>query len=102
MYYGPASTSATFSAAASFAQAATVFAGAGQAAYAAQLQAAAVNAWNWGVAHPDVIYTNDGFSSANPEVDAYTRSMMKLSAAIHLYARTGDAAYCAYVEANYA
>ena len=101
MYYGPASTSATFSAAASFAQAATVFAGAGQTAYAAQLQTAAVNAWNWGVAHPAVTYTNAGFSSANPEVDSYSRDMMKLCAAIFLYARTSDAAFRTYVEANY-
>lgn len=54
IYYGAASTSATFCAAASFAQAARIFAGLGQSAYAAQLQTAAVNAWNWGVANPAV------------------------------------------------
>jgi hypothetical protein len=101
MYYGAASTSATFSAAASFAHAAKVFSDIGQSAYAAQLQAAAINAWNWGAAHPSVIYSNAGFSSANPEVDAYTTSMYQLCAAVYLYAVTGNATWRTYVEANY-
>ncbi len=101
MYYGAASTSATFSAAASFAHAAKVFSDIGQSTYAAQLQTAAVNAWNWGVAHPSVIYSNAGFSSANPEVDAYTTSVYQLCAAIQLYAVTGNATYRTYVESNY-
>jgi endoglucanase len=101
MYYGAASTSASFSAAASFAHAAKVFADIGQSAYATQLQTAAVNAWNWGVAHPSVTYSNAGFSSANPEVDAYTSSMYQVCAAIYLYAVTGNATYRTYVEANY-
>ncbi|MBS0661576.1 MAG: glycoside hydrolase family 9 protein [Verrucomicrobia bacterium] len=101
IYYGAASTSATFCAAAHFAHAAKVFASVGQSAYAAQLQTAAVNAWNWGVANPAVTYTNAGFSSANPEVDAYTRDMFKLCAAIFLYAQTNDSTYKTYVESNY-
>src|SRR5262249_10363678 len=101
MYYGAASTSATFSAAASFAHAAKDFSDIGQSAYPAHLAAAAINAWNWGIAHPSVIYSNAGFSSANPEVDAYTTSMYQLCAAIYLYAVTGNATWRTYVEANY-
>jgi endoglucanase len=101
MYYGAASTSATFCAAASFAHAAKIFGGIGQSAYATQLQTAALNAWNWSVAHPSVTYSNAGFSSANPEVDAYTTSMFRLCAAIYLYDLTGSATYRTYVETNY-
>lgn len=102
MFYSAASTSATFCAAAHFAHAAKVYASVGQSAYATQLQTAAVNAWNWGLANPSVTDSNAGFSSAPPEVDAYTRDMFKLCAAIFLYAQTNSATYKTYVEANYA
>lgn len=100
-YYSAASTSATLTAAANFAQSAIAFAHAGQTAYAAQLRAAGVAAWNWAEAHPSVIDSNTGFSSANPEVSTYERSMLKLCTAIYLYATEGSATYRTYVESNY-
>jgi endoglucanase len=101
MYYGAASTSATFCSAGHFAHAARIYQSAGQTAYATTLQNAAVAAWNWGVANPAVIFSNSGFSSANPEVDAYTRGMYQLCAAVYLYALTGQSTYKTYVEAHY-
>ncbi len=101
MFYGAESTSATFATAASFALAARAFASIGLTSYSNTLRAAAIAAWSWGVANPGVIFSNTGFSSVNPEVDAYGRSMFKLTAAIYLYALTGDSTYKTYVEANY-
>ncbi len=101
MFYGAASTSATFATAATFAHAARVFSSIGQTSYATTLSTAAAAAWAWGVANPSVVFSNTGFSSVNPEVDAYGRSMFKLTAAIYLYALTGNATYKTYVEANY-
>ncbi len=101
MFYGAAGTSATFATAATFAHASRVFSSIGQTSYANTLSTAAVAAWTWGVANPSVIFSNAGFSSVNPEVDAYGRSMFKLTAAIYLYALTGEATYKSYVEANY-
>lgn len=102
IFYGAASTSATLCAAGSFAHAARVYAAAGDPGYAATLRNASMAAWNWAAANPNVTFTNAGFGSANPEVDAYGRSMFKLGAAIQLYALTGNATYRTYVEANYA
>ncbi len=101
IFYGAASASATFSTAATFAHAARIYQSAGQAAYATTLRNAAIAAWNWAVANPNVTFTNAGFSSATPEVDSYTRSMYQLCAAIYLYALTGENSHRTYVEANY-
>lgn len=103
-YYGPASTSSTLTAAAVFALAAIQFkaqANATMQSFGNQLQTAAVNAYNWAVANPNVTYTNTGFQSATPEVDAYERDARKLGAAVYLFALTGNATYKSYVDANY-
>lgn len=99
-FYGPVGTSTAFSATISFANAAIAYAQINPA-YAAQLRAAALKAWQWGVANPNVVLTNQGFNSAASEVDAYGRGVYKLAAAIHLYALTGEAEYKQFVEANY-
>ncbi len=99
--YGAASTSSTLTVAAVFAHAAKVYATAGLAAEATDLLDRAILAWTWADANPAVIYSNTGFSSANPEVDDYGRQSLKLTAAIHLYSATGTAAYRTYVDANY-
>jgi len=99
-YYGAASTSATLSAAISFAHAAIVFKTA-LPDYAATLRDAAARAWNWAESNPNVIFTNAGFASANPEVDNYTRGVHRLAAAIYLYALAGESKYRDYVEANF-
>lgn len=103
-YYGPASTSATLTASAVFALAAIQYKAQANAAlqtFGNQLQTAAVNAYNWAVANPNVTYTNAGFQSANPEVDAYERDARKLGAAVYLFALTGNSTYKSYVDANY-
>jgi hypothetical protein len=99
-YYGAASTSATLSAAISFAHAAVVFESV-MPNYAATLREAAVKAWDWAQSNPNVIFSNAGFASANPEVDDYTRGVYRLAAAIYLYALTNESKYRDYVEANF-
>jgi len=101
--YGPATTSASYSAAAMFALGAEVFGQAGFAAYANTLQTAAVSAYTWAVAHPGVQFPNTGVLAAGEqEVDAYGLFISHLCAAIYLYDLTGDATYRTWVEANYA
>lgn len=99
-YYGAASTSSTLSAARAFAHAAIVFQPF-NATYADKLRTAALAAWQWAEASPNVIFSNTGFSSADPEVDNYSRSMYKLSAAVFLYALTQEDRFKTYVESNY-
>ncbi|QCR23158.1 glycoside hydrolase family 9 protein [Pontibacter sp. SGAir0037] len=109
--YGPASTSATLTGAAIYAYAAKVYKTLGtpaMLAYADQLQTAAEKAWAWADANPDVLFRNNdnannsqGLGAGQQEVDDYTRSMFKLSAATFLYALTDKAVYKAYFDANY-
>jgi endoglucanase len=101
-FYGPATTSASFSAAAMFALGAIQFEAIGQTAYANQLETAAIDAYNWGVANPSTTFYNSGLLAAGEqEVDTYERSVRKMSAAIFLYAKTGNTVYKTYVENNY-
>lgn len=101
--YGPATTSASYSAAAMFALGAEVFGQAGFLAYANTLQTAAVSAYTWAAAHPGVQFSNTGVLAAGEqEVDAYGLFISRLCAAIYLYDLTGDPAYRTWVEANYA
>jgi hypothetical protein len=102
VFYGAESTSASFSTAGNFALAVPAYEAAGMGAYAATLRGAAVAAYDWAAANPNVVFSNAGFASANPEVDAYERGMRRLRAAVYLYDITGDAAYRSYVEANHA
>lgn len=101
-FYGPATTSASFSAAAMFALGAIQFNSIGQTAYANQLQTAAENAYNWGVSNPNVTFYNSGtLAAGEQEVGTYERSVRKMSAAIFLYALTSNTTYKTYVESNY-
>jgi hypothetical protein len=109
--YGDASTSATLSTAAAFAQAARVFGSLRTPAfdtYAAGLRTRATDAWSWAVAHPNVIFRNNdqasgsaGLGAGQQEVDDAGRAAKKLVAAVYLFALTGDAAYRNIVDANY-
>lgn len=104
MYYGAASTSATLTGAAAFAHASRVFGSIGQTAYADQLRAAAIRAWDWADANPAVIFSNTGFDSVNPETGANGRAQSKVRAAAHLFSIVPTAdkpKYRTYVEANY-
>jgi endoglucanase len=106
--YAPATTSATFSGAAIFALAAIQFKSIGQTSYANTLQTAAINAYNWGVANPAIIFNNvDPVTKASiiaageQEVDSYERGSRKFVAAVFLYALTNTASYKTYIDANY-
>jgi endoglucanase len=100
-FYGAESTTSTLSAAGNFAQAVRVYQSVGMTAYANTLSNAAVAAYNWAVANPSVMFTNTGFSSANPE-DTSQRTNLQIRAAVFLYEITGQSTYRSYVEASYA
>lgn len=102
-FYGPATTAATVSAAAEFALAArqvqTIPA---LATYAVTLQAAAISAWNWAGANPNVTFYNSGVIAAGEnQTDDYERDMRKLAASCFLYALTGTNTYRTYFDNNY-
>jgi hypothetical protein len=100
--YGPATTSASFTASAIFALAAIQFNSAGQFAYANTLQTAAVNAWNWAVANPSVTFYNSGVIGAGEqETGAYEKFTRQMAASVFLYSLTGNSVYKTYFEINY-
>ncbi len=108
-YYGPATTSASFSAASMFAHGAIVFKSLGIPAmttYGNTLQTAAVNAWTWASSNPNITFYNSGILAAGEQEFSsgsysYMILMRQLCAASYLYALTGGTNYKNYVEANY-
>ncbi len=105
IFYGPASTTATLTAAGNFAQAVPIYRAVGLTAYAGMLSNAAVAAYDWAVANPSVVYSNTGFASTNPEVDrgnyAHERDNLRIRAAVFLYDLTRRPGYRTYVESAY-
>ena len=104
--YGPATTSATFSAASVFAQAAIQFNAVGMTTYATTLQTAAINAWTWANSNPGVIWYNNSngncyIVSGEQETDAYGTLSRQLGAAAFLYRLTGNTTYKTFFESNY-
>jgi hypothetical protein len=107
--YGPASTSATLTSASAYAFGAKVFASLGGTEfceYANALNHRANAAWTWANANPNVIFRNNegesaGLAAGQQEVDNAGRAAKKLSAAIYLFAATGNAAYRDFVDAQY-
>lgn len=104
-YYGPKTTSASFSAAAMMAFAAIKFRKINSTtalSYADALEANAISAYNWGVNNPVIVYYNEGILAAGEqEVSEYERKMRRLCAAVYLYALTENSTYRSWVEANY-
>lgn len=104
-YYGRKTTSASFSASAMMAFAAIQFKKINNPvaqSFASLLQTKAINAYNWGISNPNVLYYNSGIIAAGEqELDDYDRSMRQLASAIYLYSLTGTAGYKTYVESNY-
>jgi len=102
-YYGPATTAATLSVAASFALAARQFQTVTSlTAFATTLQTAAINAWNWAEANPNVTFYNSGSIAAGEnEPDTYNRDMRKLAASCFLFGLTGTVSYRNYFDSNY-
>jgi poly(3-hydroxybutyrate) depolymerase len=100
--YGPATTSASYTAAAVFALAAIQYNALGMTAYATTLQTAATNAYNWATANANVTFYNENIIAAGEqEVDGYETNARHLAAAVFLYALTNNSTYKSYVEANY-
>lgn len=100
--YGPATTSATFTAASVFALAAIQYNAIGQTAYATTLQNAAISAWTWANANPGITFYNAGtLAAGEQETDAYGTSSRQFAAAVFLYALTGNSTYKSYVDASY-
>jgi hypothetical protein len=110
-YYGPASTSATLSAAGAYALGATVLGALGKAelaAYASDLQSRALKAWAWADQNPSVVFKNNdsasgsaGLGAGQQETDDYGRSMMKLETSEYLYQLTKDPQYRDYFDGHY-
>jgi endoglucanase len=106
--YGTANTSATLNSAAAFAIASKVFASRGMKTYSEQLKTAAINAWNWAVANPNVIFKNNDFNSGtsglgagNQETDDYGRLVAKIEAACFLFEISGENTYKTFFDTNY-
>lgn len=97
---GP-STSATYSTAAVCALASIQFEAVGQTTYAQTLRDAAIASYDWAAANPNVFSTNAGLVNPDPELGTYDTDMRHLSAALYLYATTGNTGYRTYFDAHY-
>ncbi|MBK6773904.1 MAG: glycoside hydrolase family 9 protein [Ignavibacteria bacterium] len=101
-FYGPATTSASYTASALFALGAIQFNSIGQTTYASTLQTAAVNAWNWAVSNPNITFYNSGIVGAGEqEVSTYEKLVRKMAAASFLFGATGNTTYKTFFESNY-
>jgi endoglucanase len=107
-YYGTASTSATLNTAGALALAGNVYGARGMTAYATTLKEAAIKAWNWADANPNVIFRNNdgaagtlGLGAGQQETDDYGRLIAKLEAACFLFELTGEAKYRTFFDNNY-
>ena len=101
-YYGPATTAASFSAAAMLSLGAIAFEESGNPTYASDLRLAAIKAYEWGVANPNKTFYNSGqLAAGEQQLDDYGTLMVQLSAAVFLYAKTGESEYRTFVESNY-
>ncbi len=103
--YGPATTSATFTGCSIFALAAIQFNSlntTAAAAFADTLEVAAINAYNWGMANPNVTFYNTGtLAAGEQEVDDYGRLVRKIASACFLYKLTGNTTYRDFFDNNY-
>ncbi len=104
-YYGTPEASATISIAGIFAHAYLIYSSTDIPAmqtYAGVLLQKAEKAWQWLEANPGYShYDNAGFTSSNPEISEYEQLGQKISAAVYLFAATGDATYREFFDNNY-
>lgn len=104
-YYSAAASSATRTVCSEFAHAAIVFRQLNDPLmqdYGDTLLVHAELAWQWLTANTAYSnYNNETFSSANPEVSSTEQASRKFTAAVYLYAATGNATYRNFVDANY-
>jgi hypothetical protein len=109
-YYGLPSTTATYGAARAYALGAIIF-DEFDSAYAAVLKDAAIKAWTWAEANPDVKFSNNsssnntqGLAAGNQEIGddgTGARTENRLHAALYIYELTGDASYLKIFDDNY-
>lgn len=106
--YGNPNTSGTLNSSAAFAVSSKVYASIGMTSYAESLKQAAIDAWNWADANPNVtFYNNDqgsgttGLGAGQQETDDYGRLMAKIEAAIYLFEITGENKYRDFVDDRY-
>jgi endoglucanase len=106
--YGTPNTSSALNSAGAFALASTVYGMMGKKEYSEKLKQAAVKAWNWAAANPNVIFRNNeaasgtaGLGAGQQEEDEYYRTMNKIKAAVFLFEVTGDLKYRDYFDQNY-
>lgn len=98
-YYAPPTVSATISAVGMLAHAATVYKEI-DSTFAAQLQTAAIEGWNYLEGKAYSSYNNSGFGTAGAEDSVTQQKANKIAAAIYLYQLTGEASYRTYFESN--
>jgi poly(3-hydroxybutyrate) depolymerase len=101
--YAPANTVAALSFSAMLAHAALVYrAFPAFSAYANTLKNAAINAYDWALANPNVTFSNAGYASAAVNGSVYDRTYaLKISAAIYLFNLTQNSTYKTFIDANY-
>lgn len=106
--YGPATTSASLSCAGAFAIASTIYRSIGMTEYAEQLKNAAIKAWKWAEANPNVFFKNnnseyhsEGLAAGQQEIDDYGRLKAKLKASCFLFEATTDSQYQSFFDNNF-
>ncbi|MDA3930979.1 MAG: glycoside hydrolase family 9 protein [Prolixibacteraceae bacterium] len=106
--YGTPNTSATLNTAAALAISSKVYRLIGLESYADSLQNAAVLAWEWANANPNVLFNNNddnygssGLGAGSMETDDYGRLTAKLRAAAYLFDITSNEEYKDFFESNY-
>jgi len=109
--YGPATTNATLKCAEAFALASKIFKQVNPTlygTYSTTLQTSAVNAWNWGIANPSILFHNNssangssGVAAGDQETDSLGRFTAKMAAALYLYDLTGQTSYLTVFENSY-
>jgi endoglucanase len=100
--YGPATTSASFTAAALFAFGAIQFNSIGQSVYGNTLMNAAQNAYAWANANPNVTFYNSGIIAAGEqEVGTYDVLVREIAASVFLFELTGNSSYQSFIDINY-
>jgi len=107
-FYGPATTSASLTSAGAFAYAATIFKDLPDQGFqdlAESLEAAAISAYDWAEANPNVLFNNtdNGVGNGNSEVGSpYDLEAKKRLAAIYLFGQTGNTDYRDFIDSDYA
>ena len=103
-FYGAPSTNATYAGARTFALGAVVFEEFDPE-YAATLRAAALRAWNWAEANPNVVFYNDERSGANDLAAGQQGTddsfEMRLQTAVNMFEMTRERSYLTIFEENW-